>query len=106
MPDSHVLITLAQRLVLLFVVTNMLALGHESDDQGGHRAPAQCSLEHKGIFGQFRAGTRGGHPCWCELFHLEHGYALGLILLATAAGDPFVTKDRRLAKGDPAYTVR
>jgi BASS family bile acid:Na+ symporter len=36
---------------------------------------------------------------------LEHGLALGLILLACSAGDPFVTKLSQSARGDAAYSL-
>jgi BASS family bile acid:Na+ symporter len=37
-----------------------------------------------------------------RLFHLEPGYAIGLLLVATSAGDPATTKGSQLAKGNPA----
>ena len=36
---------------------------------------------------------------------LEHGLALGLILLACSAGDPFVTELSQSARGDAAYSL-
>jgi predicted Na+-dependent transporter len=38
-------------------------------------------------------------------FHIEGQLAIGLLLLATAGGDPAVTKISALGKGDPAYTL-
>jgi BASS family bile acid:Na+ symporter len=40
-----------------------------------------------------------------HVLHIEGGLAIGLLLLATAGGDPAVTKFSALAKGDPAYTL-
>jgi BASS family bile acid:Na+ symporter len=40
-----------------------------------------------------------------RVFHLEAGYAIGLLLVATSAGDPATTKGSQLAKGNPAYTL-
>jgi bile acid:Na+ symporter, BASS family len=40
-----------------------------------------------------------------RVFHLEPGYGIGLLLVATSAGDPATTKGSQLAKGNPAYTV-
>ena len=37
--------------------------------------------------------------------HLEHGMNIGLVLMATAAGEPFVTKLGQISKCDPAYTL-
>ncbi len=104
MPDSHVLITLAQRLVLLFVVTNMLALGMSLTIKEVIAPLRNVALSIKAFLANFVLAPVVA-ILLVRLFHLEHGYALGLILLATAAGDPFVTKASQLAKGDPAYTV-
>ena len=40
-----------------------------------------------------------------RVFHLESAYAIGLLLVATSAGDPATTKGSQLARGNPAYTL-
>lgn len=104
MRDSHFLITLAQRLVLLFVITNMLALGLSLTIKEVSAPLRNLPLSLKALLANFVL-TPAVAYLLTRLFHLEHGYALGLILLGTAAGDPFVTKASQMAKGDPAYTV-
>lgn len=104
MTDSHSLITLAQRLVLLFIVTNMLALGMSLTLKEVIAPLRNVALSLKAFLANFVLVPIVAYVL-VQSFHLEHGYALGLILLATAAGDPFVTKASQMAKGDPAYTV-
>ncbi len=104
MTDSHFLIMLAQRLVLLFVVTNMLALGMGLTLKEIIAPLRNVALSVKAFLANFVLVPIVAYVL-VQSFHLEHGYALGLILLATAAGDPFVTKASQIAKGDPAYTV-
>jgi BASS family bile acid:Na+ symporter len=104
MHDSHFLVTLAQRGVLLFVVTNMLALGMSLTMKEVTAPLRNMALSSKAFVANFVLVPIVAYLL-IPFFHLEHGYALGLILLATAAGDPFVTKASQLAKGDPAYTV-
>ena len=104
MTDSHSLITLAQRLVLLFVVTNMLALGMGLTIKEVTTPLRNVPLSVKAFLANFVLTPVVAYLL-VRSVHLEHGYALGLILLATAGGDPFVTKASQLAKGDPAYTV-
>jgi bile acid:Na+ symporter, BASS family len=102
--DSHFLISLAQKLVLLFVITNMLALGLSLTIKEVTAPLRNVPLSLKALLANFVV-TPAAAYLLTRFFHLEHGYALGLILLGTAAGDPFVTKASQMAKGDPAYTV-
>jgi BASS family bile acid:Na+ symporter len=104
MHDTHFLITLAQRGVLLFVITNMLALGMGLTLKEVIAPLRNVALSLKAFLANFVLVPLVAYAL-VQSFHLEHGYALGLILLATAAGDPFVTKASQMAKGDPAYTV-
>ncbi len=104
MNDSQFLVTLAQRLVLLFVVSNMLALGMSMTIKMVTEPLRNVALSLKAFLANFVLAPAVAFLLM-RFFHLEHGYALGLILLATAGGDPFVTKASQIAKGDPAYTV-
>ncbi|MGA9856083.1 MAG: bile acid:sodium symporter [Gammaproteobacteria bacterium] len=104
MHESHFLITLANWLVVVFVVSNMLALGMKLTIAEVRAPLRNVPLSLKALLANFVLVPLVAYLLvW--YFHLEHGYALGLILLATAAGDPFVTKASQLAKGDPAHTV-
>jgi BASS family bile acid:Na+ symporter len=101
---ENFLFKLANGLVLLFVVSNMLALGMSLTIKEVTAPLRNVALSLKGLVANFVLVPLVAYLL-LQVFHLEHGYALGLILLATAAGDPFVTKASQLAKGDPAYTV-
>ncbi len=104
MPESQFLVKLANGLVVLFVVTNMLALGMSLTIKEVTEPLRNVALSLKALLANFVLVPLVAYLL-VQFLHLEHGYALGLILLGTAAGDPFVTKMSQMAKGDPAYTV-
>ena len=88
-------------MVLLFVITNMLALGMGLTIREVTAPLRNVALSLKAFLANFVLVPVVAYLL-VQFFHLEHGYSLGLILLATAAGDPFVTKASQIAKGDPA----
>lgn len=104
MTEHPFLATLANRLVLLFVVTNLLGLGMSLTLREILEPLRNVSLTVKALVANFIAVPLLGYLL-VHLTHREHGIAIGLILLATAAGDPFLTKASQIIRGDPAYTV-
>jgi predicted Na+-dependent transporter len=104
MTEHQSLATLANRLVLLFVVTNLLGLGMSLTIREIVEPLRNVPLTIKALIANFVAVPLLGYLL-VHLTHREHGIAIGLILLATAAGDPFFTKASEMVRGDPAYTV-
>jgi BASS family bile acid:Na+ symporter len=104
MAEHQSLATLANRLVLLFVVTNLLSLGMSLTVKEIVEPLRNVSLTIKALIANFVVVPLLGYLL-VRLTHREHGIAIGLILLATAAGDPFFTKASQMVRGDPAYTV-
>ena len=82
MHDTHFLITLAQRGVLLFVITNMLALGMGLTLREVIAPLRNVALSLKAFLANFVLVPVVAYVL-VQFFHLEHGYSLGLILLAT-----------------------
>jgi BASS family bile acid:Na+ symporter len=100
----QLLLDLPNWLVFAFVVVNMLALGMELT-VGKIVAPLKdVGLTVKALIANFVLVPLTAHLLVNGL-RLEHGLALGLILLACSAGDPFVTKLSQSAKGDKTYSL-
>lgn len=91
-------------LVFTFVVVNMLALGMQLSVRQIVAPLRNVPLTMKALLANFVLVPLTAYALVNGL-HLEHGFALGLILLACSAGDPFVTKLSESAKGDMAYSL-
>lgn len=100
----QLLLELPNWLVFAFVVVNMLALGMELTVRKIVEPLRDVPLTVKSLIANFVLVPLTAYLLVTTL-HMEHGFALGLILLACSAGDPFVTKLSQSAKGDKAYSL-
>lgn len=100
----QLLLDLPNWLVFAFVVINMLALGMDLTIRKIVEPLRDVRLTVKALVASFVLVPLTAHLLVNSL-HLEHGFALGLILLACSAGDPFVTKLSQSAGGDRAYSL-
>lgn len=104
MNRHQLLLDLPNWLVFAFVVSNMLALGMELTVRQTVEPLRDLPLTAKALVANFVLVPLTAYVL-VRVLHLEHGFALGLILLACSAGDPFVTKLSQSAKGDTAYSL-
>jgi BASS family bile acid:Na+ symporter len=100
----QLLLDLPNWLVFAFVVVNMLALGMELTVRKIVDPLRDLRLTAKALIASFVLVPLTAYFLVNNL-RLEHGFALGLILLACSAGDPFVTKLTQSAKGDKPYSL-
>lgn len=100
----QLLLDLPNWLVFAFVVVNMLALGMELTVRKIVEPLRDIKLTAKALIANFVLVPLTAYLLVKSL-DLKHGFALGLILLACSAGDPFVTKLSQSAKGDKAYSL-
>lgn len=91
-------------LIFAFVLVNMLALGFELTVREIVSPLRDVGLSVKAVVANFVLVPLTAYAL-VNALHLEHGFALGLILMACSAGDPFVTKLSQSAKGDTAYSL-
>lgn len=91
-------------LVFAFVVVNMLALGMQLTLREVVTPLRNVALTTKALIANFVLVPLTAYAL-VRALRLEHGFALGLILMACSAGDPFVTKLSQSAKGDMAYSL-
>jgi BASS family bile acid:Na+ symporter len=103
MTEGH-LNTLGNLLVVLFVVTNMLSLGMSMSIKEIVAPLRDVALTLKALIANFVLVPLGAYLL-ARLLQLEHEATIGFILIATAAGEPFVTKLGQLSKADPAYIL-
>lgn len=100
----QLLLDLPNWLVFAFVVVNMLALGMELTVARIVEPLRDIRLTVKALIASFVLVPLTAYFLVNSL-KLEHGFALGLILLACSAGDPFVTKLTQSARGDKTYSL-
>jgi len=100
----QLLLDLPNWLVFAFVVVNMLALGMELTVRKIVEPLRDVGLTVKALIASFVLVPLTAYLLVTSL-RLEHGLALGLVLLACSAGDPFVTKLTQAAKGDKPYSL-
>lgn len=101
---GQLLLDLPNWLIAAFVVVNMLALGMELTVRKIVEPLRDVKLTVKALIANFVLVPLTAYLLVHGL-RLEHGLALGLILLACSAGDPFVTKLSQSANGDKAYSL-
>jgi BASS family bile acid:Na+ symporter len=101
---KQLLLDLPNWLVFAFVVVNMLALGMDLTIRKIVEPLRDIALTARALIASFVLVPLTAHFLVKGL-HLEHGLALGLILMACSAGDPFVTKLSQSANGDKAYSL-
>lgn len=104
MTAQHLLQELPNWLVFAFVVVNMLALGMALSVREIVTPLRDVPLTLKALAANFVLVPLTAYAL-VHVLHLEHGFALGLILMACSAGDPFVTKLTQSAGGDMAYSL-
>ena len=90
--------------MLIFMVSNMLAFGMRLSLAEILDPLREIKPTLKALLGNFVIVPAAAYAL-IRVFHLEPGYAIGLLLVATSGGDPATTKGSQLAKGNPAYTV-
>lgn len=100
----QLLLDLPNWLVLAFVVINMLALGMELTPRKIVEPLRDVRMTGKALIASFVLVPLTAYLLVNSL-RLDHGLALGLVLLACSAGDPFVTKLTQSAKGDKSYSL-
>lgn len=99
-----ILTKLANLTMLVFMVSNMLAFGMRLSP-AEIIAPLRDVRHDLKVFLANFAIVPALAYALLRVFHFEGSPAIGLLLLATAGGDPAVTKVSAAAKGDPAYTL-
>lgn len=104
MSFNQLLQELPNWLVFAFVVVNMLALGMELAVSEVVAPLRDIPLTARALIANFVLVPLTAYALVNGL-RLEHGFALGLILMACSAGDPFVTKLSQSANGDKAYSL-
>jgi bile acid:Na+ symporter, BASS family len=90
--------------MLTFMVSNMLGFGMRLSPAEIIKPLRETKPTLKALLANFVIVPAAAYAL-LRIFHLEAGYAIGLLLVGTSAGDPAVTKGSQLAKGNPAYTL-
>jgi predicted Na+-dependent transporter len=102
---SHVsLNTVANVLIILFVLSNMAALGLTLTIKEIAAPLSDRSLVLKALAANFIVVPMAAFLL-TQILHLERGLCIGLILLSTAAGDAFVLKLSQIARANMAFTL-
>lgn len=104
--SEHVelLTKVANLTMLTFMVSNMLGFGMRLSLAEIISPLREIKPTLKALLANFVIVPAAAYAL-LRVFHLEGGYAIGLLLVATSAGDPATTKGSQLAKGNPAYTL-
>lgn len=95
---------IANLMVMAGVISNMLSLGMSLTVRQVIEPLRNVRLTVKALIANFVIVPIAALVL-ARVFFLEQGIVLGLFLLATAAGSPFVTKASQMCKGDMASTV-
>src|SRR5512141_2161824 len=90
--------------MLAFMLTNMLAFGMRLTPAEILAPLREIKPTLKALLANFVIVPATAYLL-ARVFHLEPAYVIGLLLVATSAGDPGTTKASMVAKGNPAYTV-
>jgi predicted Na+-dependent transporter len=103
-PVSDTLATLANLLILTFVLTSMAALGLSLTLAQISRPLSNLKLVGMGLVANFVVAPL---VAWgvAAVLGFSDSLTLGLLLLGTAAGAPFLPKLAGMSKGDVAYSV-
>jgi predicted Na+-dependent transporter len=100
----ELLTKIANLTMLTFMVTNMLGFGMRLSLAEILEPLREIKPTLKALLANFMIVPVAAYTL-IRVFHLESGYAIGLLLVATSAGDPATSKGSQLAKGNPAYTL-
>ncbi|MGA7097144.1 MAG: bile acid:sodium symporter family protein [Acidimicrobiia bacterium] len=101
---SDVLIEVANVAILTFVLSSMVALGLSLTVNQITRPLTNVRLVVMGLIANFVIAPAAAWGV-AGLLGLDDSLKLGLLLLGTAAGAPFLPKLAQFAKGDVAYAV-
>ncbi len=101
---SDVVAVITQISILVFVVTSMLAMGLSLTIPQIVQPLKNVRLVILALVANFILIPLLAYVILLVI-PLEQGYAIGLILMATAAGAPFLPKLAQAAKGDMAFSV-
>lgn len=101
---TDTLAVLANVAIITFVLSSMVALGLSLTVKQIIQPLANVRLVLLGLTANFVVAPLAAWGI-AELLGLDQSLTLGLLLLGTAAGAPFLPKLAQLAKGDVAYSV-
>jgi len=101
---SEILPVITQLAIVVFVVTSMLAMGLSLTIPQILQPLKKPLLVILALVANFVLVPVLAYII-IRIFRLEQGLAIGLILMATAAGAPFLPKLAQAAKGDMAFSV-
>lgn len=101
---SEILAVITQLSIVIFVVTSMLAMGLSLTIPQILQPLKNIRLVVLALVANFVLVPALAYAILL-VFPLEQGLGIGLILLATAAGAPFLPKLAAAAKGDMAFSV-
>ncbi len=101
---SDVLVTIANLAILTFVLASMAALGLSLTIEQIVKPLRNVKLVVLGLIANFVIAPAAAWGT-ATLLGLDDSLTLGLLLLGTAAGAPFLPKLAQLVKGDVAYSV-
>lgn len=101
---SELLIEIANVAILTFVLSSMVALGLSLTVTQIVEPLTNWRLVVMGLIANFVVAPAAAWGV-AEMLGLDDSLTLGLLLLGTAAGAPFLPKLAQLAKGDVAYSV-
>jgi BASS family bile acid:Na+ symporter len=104
MSNLELLGKIANLMVMAGVISNMLSLGMSLTVRQVIEPLRNVRLTVKALIANFVIVPIAAMVL-ARVLRLEQGIVLGLFLLATAAGSPFVTKASQMCKGDMASTV-
>ncbi|MFZ0015643.1 MAG: bile acid:sodium symporter family protein [Acidimicrobiia bacterium] len=101
---SEILVDLANVAIITFVLASMVGLGLSLTVRQIMEPLTNLRLVTMGLIANFVIAPVAAWGI-SELLGLDSSLQLGLLLLGTAAGAPFLPKLAQLAKGDVAYSV-
>lgn len=101
---SEILVTVANVAIITFVLSSMVALGLSLTVSQIISPLTNARLVIMGLLANFVVAPAAAWAV-AALLGLSDDLTLGLLLLGTAAGAPFLPKLAQMAKGDVAYSV-
>lgn len=101
---SEILAQIANVAIIAFVLSSMVALGLSLTFAQIVEPLTNLRLVGLGLVANFVVAPAAAWAV-AQLIGLDDAMTLGLVLLGTAAGAPFLPKLAQLAKGDVAYSV-
>lgn len=100
----EIAVVITQIAILIFVVTSMLAMGLSLTIPQIMQPLKNVRLVILALVANFVLVPLLAYLI-LQVIPLEQGYAIGFILMATAAGAPFLPKLAQAAKGDMAFSI-